>query len=204
MVITLFVLSAILIVISILPFIKNQHWVFRVAEFIKLQLLVVQVAVAAWVFYFIGAHPELWYVQAPQLALILYHVYILARYTKFWRISTPRADKDSASEPLKIISCNVYQYNTEYDRFIELIRQEKPDVFLTMESNADWERAMRVLEDDYPYSEKVTLENTYGMHFYTRLKVMSMSTHFFVADDLPSIEAELETPDGVRFVFFGV
>jgi endonuclease/exonuclease/phosphatase (EEP) superfamily protein YafD len=63
---------------------------------------------------------------------------------------------------------------------------------------------MRVLEKEYPNFEKVTLENTYGMHFYTRLKVHRVQTHYFVADDLPSIEAELETRDGHRFVFFGV
>src|SRR5699024_1195009 len=105
---------------------------------------------------------------------------------------------------IKIISCNVYQFNEEHDRFIDLVRNEKPDIFLTMESDSNWERSMRVLEEDYPFQEKITLDNTYGMHFYTRLKVISATTHYFVADDLPSIEAELETEDGYRFVFFGV
>lgn len=204
MFITLMLLSALLILLSVLPFVKNQHWFFRVGEFIKLQLLVLQVAFVIVIFFYIGQYPELWYVQAPQLILIFYHVYILARYTKFWRNSTPRPDKDSISEPVKIISCNIYQFNTDYDRFIDLIQIEDPDIFLTMESNAAWEQAMQVLEGDYPYSEKVTLENTYGIHFYTRLKVIRSETHFFVADDVPSVEVELETSDGQRFVFFGV
>lgn len=163
-----------------------------------------QVAVAGVTFIIIGNHPALWYVQIPQAILILYHVYILARYTKFWRTNTPRPKQGTVSEPVKIISCNIYQFNTQFDRFIELIRREQPDIFLTMESNAEWEQALQVLEADYPYHEKVTLENTYGMHLYTRLKVKSLKTHFFVSDDLPSIEAELETKDGIRFVFFGV
>jgi hypothetical protein len=37
---------------------------------------------------------------------------------------------------------------------------------MTMESNGDWEKAMKHLEKEYPYHHKVTLENTYGMHFY--------------------------------------
>src|SRR3546814_2164636 len=73
-----------------------------------------------------------------------------------------------------------------------------------MESNKDWEQAMRVLEDDYPHHEKVTLENTYGMHFYTKLNVIRIRTHYSVAADVPSIEAELEPADGYRFLFFGV
>ena len=203
MVSVLIVLSSLLIVLSVLPFVQNQHWVFRVGEFIKIQLLTLQLVVLAVVFFYIGAYPVLWYFQIPQLILAVYHIYILMRYTKFWR-TTACEVTGRASDTVKIISCNVYQFNQEYDRFIALIRQEQPDIFLTMESNGDWEKAMRVLENEYAHCEKVTLENTYGMHFYTRLKVHNVHAHYFVADDVPSIEAELETEDGVRFVFFGV
>lgn len=33
---TLLIISALLLVLSVLPFVQNQHWMFRVAEFIKL------------------------------------------------------------------------------------------------------------------------------------------------------------------------
>lgn len=197
------IISSLLIVLSVLPFIQNQHWVFRVAEFIKLQLLPLQVIVFGASFFYTKENPVLWYFQAVQLGLIIYHIYILMRYTKFWK-TTKFKQSDNASDKIKIISCNIYQFNKEYHRFIALIEKEQPDIFLTMESNRDWEQAMQVLEKDYPNYEKVTLENTYGMHFYTKLKVNRIQTHYFVADDLPSIEAELETRDGHRFVFFGV
>ncbi|MFB5947000.1 endonuclease/exonuclease/phosphatase family protein [Albibacterium profundi] len=196
-------LSVLLVVLGLLPFIQNQHWVFRVPEFIKLQILVLQVVVFPLTFVFVELTPWVWTLQAVQLGLIVYHVYILMRYTKFWRSHKTEKSED-ASDSIKIISCNVYQFNEEHDRFIDLVRNEKPDIFLTMESDSNWERSMRVLEEDYPFQEKITLDNTYGMHFYTRLKVISATTHYFVADDLPSIEAELETEDGYRFVFFGV
>ncbi|MFC3197152.1 endonuclease/exonuclease/phosphatase family protein [Parapedobacter deserti] len=203
MVLTIMVVSAVLILLSALPFIQNQHWVFRVAEFMKLQLLLLQVIVFVIAFFYVEDSPALWYFQAAQAVLIGYHVYILMRYTKFWR--KPKTEKTgNASDPIKLIACNVYQFNPDPSRFIDLIRKEQPDVLLTMESNSTWERAMRPLEKDYPNREKVTLENTYGMHLYTKLKVNQMHVHFFVADDLPSIEAELETNGGHRFVFFGV
>lgn len=196
------ILSTVLIVLSALPFIQNQHWIFRVAEFIKLQLLPLQILVFFLAFFYTNERAMLWYLQGAQLLFIVYHLYILMRYTKFWK--SPKFEMtNNASEKVKIISCNIYQFNQEYDRFIELIQREQPDIFLTLESNSDWEKALRVLEKDYPHFEKVTLENTYGMHFFTKLKVHRIQTHFFVADDLPSIEAELETDDGYRFVFFG-
>ncbi len=201
--ITIITISALLVLISVLPFTQNQHWVFRVAEFVKLQLLPLQVVVFVVGLFYVTENPVLWYLEAVQLGLIGYHIYILMRYTKFWK--TPKFDSGGKpSDNIKIISCNIYQFNKEYNRFIDLIEKEEPDVFLTMESNSDWEQAMKVLEKAYPNYEKVTLENTYGMHFYTKLKVNRVQTHYFVADDLPSIEAELETRDGHRFVFFGV
>ncbi|WP_282638408.1 endonuclease/exonuclease/phosphatase family protein [Sphingobacterium thalpophilum] len=197
------IISGLLIVLSLMPFIQSQHWVFRVAEFIKLQLLVFQVPALAWGFYLLGEAPWVWGLQLLQGALLLYHVYILVRYTKFWRREKYEKGKD-ASDSIKIISCNVLQFNKEHERFIALVKKEQPQIFLTMESDAVWEQALRVLEVDYPNTVKVTLDNTYGMHFYTNLKINKSQVHYFVADDIPSIEAELETADGHRFIFFAV
>ncbi|MHA6697414.1 hypothetical protein [Chryseobacterium sp. A321] len=55
----------------------------------------------------------------------------------------------------------------------------QPDVFLTMESNSNCEKALQKMENEYPYSQKVTLENTYGMHFYSKLSIKTAKTHFF-------------------------
>lgn len=203
MVLTLIILSILLIILSLLPFIQNQHWIFRIAEFIKLQLLFLQLLVFTVAGFYVSENNWLCYIQIVQFILIGYHVYVFMRYTKFWR-TQKYEPTDKASDKIKIITCNIYQFNQDYKRFIDLINQEQPDIFLTMESNSDWEKALRVLEKEYPNYEKVTLENTYGMHFYTKLKVHQKQTHYFVADDLPSIEAELETRDGHRFVFFGV
>lgn len=201
---TLLILSILLIVLSALPFIQNQHWLFRVPEFMRLQLLFLQLIVFPITFFYVGTSGWMWSLQAAQAALIGFHLYIFIRYTKFWRSQRSKDAGGEASEKVRIIACNIYQYNTEYKRFIDLIEKEDPDVFLTMESNAAWEEAMRPLEEAYPNYQKVTLENTYGMHLYTRLNMHRVETHYFVADDLPSIEAELETADGHRFVFFAV
>lgn len=197
------VLSGLLIILSILPFIRCQHWIFRVAEFVKIQLLVLQVPTVAWGFYVMTASPWVWAVQISQMLLIAYHIFILVRYTKFWR--NKKYEKgNNASDSIKMISCNVLQFNHQHDRFIKLVQQEQPQIFLTMESDGNWEKALRVLECDYPQTVKVTLDNTYGMHFYTKLKVNKSQVHYFVANDVPSIEAELETADGHRFIFFAV
>lgn len=201
--IALSVLCALIILLSVLPFFKSQHWVFRVPDFMRPQLMIFQIIlfIVLLLDWNNLKYEKYWLVALG--GCLAYNVYIFVRFTKFWRNNTYLASQEH-SKSVKVISTNVYQFNTEYHRFVAMIRKEQPDIFLTMESNQDWENALQELKDEYPNFKEIALENTYGMHFYTKLKVHNLQVHYFVADDLPSIEAELETEDGYRFVFFGV
>ncbi|WP_337301760.1 endonuclease/exonuclease/phosphatase family protein [Sediminicola sp. 1XM1-17] len=135
--------------------------------------------------------------------LIAYHVAILIPYTTLYKKNTS-INIPKESELISIISVNVYQFNERYEELIKLVREVKPDILLTMESNQAWEDALAEIEEEYPNFKKVALENTYGIHFYTKLSVKSLKVNYFVADDLPSIEASLLTENGMSFTFFGV
>ena len=197
------ILSLLLIILSVLPFFKNQHWVFRVPEFMKIQLLILQITVFAFTMIFVEKKLWLWIMNGVQLCLIVYHLYILIRYTKFYKKKTVKKNS-TASATVKVISVNVYQFNREFHKLHDLIRKYSPDIFITMESNSDWEEANRSLEAAYPHTEKITLENTYGMHLYSKIPFVRSEIHFFVADDVPSIEAHFRTADGHDFVVFAV
>ena len=83
-----------------------------------------------------------------------------------------------------------------------MINKVQPDIFLTMESNSDWESALSVLDDQYPFRKKIALENTYGMHFYSKLKVDNCKVNYFMANDLPPIEANLTIANKEKLTFF--
>ena len=195
------VLSLVLIFFNLLPFIKNQHWAFRVPEFIKIQLLILQIIASIGLFVFTDKTSWFWFVLIFQVTLTIYNFYLLARFTKFYKSGNKNITDLQA---FKIISANIYQFNTQFKKFKEFIRSEKPDFFVTIESNKDWEIEMRSLENDYPYTEKITLENTYGMHFYAKIPFQKIRTHYFVANDIPSIEAHFKTKKGESFVVFCV
>ena len=201
---TYYIFSFSFILISILPFISDQHWVFRIVEFARIQksFLLLLILVAGFVL--VEEQKILfWICQALLGAFLLYNLFVLIPYTQLFRKKIP-AGTPNQSGSISLISVNVYQFNQEYQRLIDLIGQVKPDIILTMESNKAWENALSVLDQDYPNYQKIALENTYGMHFYTRLKVHDLQVHYFVANDLPSIQAELESPKGKRFTLFGV
>src|SRR5690606_12956272 len=113
MIIALATVSVFLILLSILPFIQHQHWIFRVPEFMKIQLLFLQIIVVFLSFFYITEQPWLSYLQAIQFILIAYHIYILIRYTALWKTNHPQKT-DGASELVKIISCNICKYNNQY------------------------------------------------------------------------------------------
>uniref|UniRef100_UPI00289A4E92 endonuclease/exonuclease/phosphatase family protein n=1 Tax=Chryseobacterium sp. TaxID=1871047 RepID=UPI00289A4E92 len=195
-------LTVLLLIVTILPKIQHSHWIFRVPEFGKIQITVF-ILLTIILGFAPGKSGYFWYYQGLLLIMLIHHSIILIKYTPLYPVKK-YTQKYQSSNKLHFISANVYQFNKEYERFIQLVKKYKPDMFLTMESNGDWEQALKPLEKDYPYHHKVTLENTYGMHFYSKIKIESSRTHYFVADDIPSIEAHLKTEDGFSFVFFGV
>lgn len=197
------ILISLLFIFTALPKIPSQHWIFRVPDFGKIQVTYVSLFTFIFGFFIKDSVDYFWYFQGFLLALFVYHGIILIKYTPLYLVKKHERNSHS-SKKIHFISANVYQFNKEFDRFIDLIKRNKPEMFLTMESDSHWEKALQVLEKDYPYHHKVTLENTYGMHFYSKIKIADSKTHYFVADDIPSIEAHLKTEDEFEFVFFGV
>lgn len=203
MAIVYFILVGFILITSALSFIDHPYWVFRVFEFTKVHLFIIQFATFLLALVFIDLTPFIWGCEAFLLFLMIYNATILVKYTSLYKV-IPQEQSAKHSKSVTVLSANVYQFNTDYQPFIDLVQKNKPDIVLTIESNKDWEVAMEVLEKDYPNYKKVALENTYGLHFYTNLKIKKADVHYFVADDIPSIEAQLQTDDGYSFTFFGV
>lgn len=195
-------LTVLLLLLTVLPKIQHSHWVFRVPEFGKIQITYF-ILITLILGFLIDAPENLWYYQGLLMIMFVHHGVTLIKYTPLYPVKK-HTQKHQSSEHIHFISANVYQFNKEYERFIKLIEKYHPEMFLTMESNSDWEMALCTLEKEYPYQHKVTLENTYGMHFYSKIEIQEAKTHYFVADDIPSIEVHLRTNDGFSFVFFGV
>lgn len=195
-------LTILLLLLTILPKIQHSHWIFRVPEFGKIQITYF-IGITFILGLLIDGSENLWYYQGLLMVMLVHHGVTLIKYTPLYPVKK-HIQKHRSSEHIHFISANVYQFNKAYHRFIDLVDKYHPEMFLTMESNSDWEESLRTLEKDYPFQHKVTLENTYGMHFYSKIEIMDAKTHYFVADDIPSIEIHLKTKDGFSFVFFGV
>ena len=200
-----YIISCVLLLVNMLPFVSHQHWLFRIWDFGRIQiLLLLGVLFLTSFILFETTSLNLRIIQIVLLLNIGYNFKVLIPYTKLYKKKKNSTHSNSNKKTISIISANVYQFNTNYDKFISLVKSKLPDIVLTMESNLNWEKALSSLEQEYPNFHKVALENTYGMHFYSKLKIVSAKTNYFVANDVPSFEIILETIEKDRITFFGV
>ncbi|MDO3694896.1 endonuclease/exonuclease/phosphatase family protein [Wenyingzhuangia sp. chi5] len=195
-----YTLNILVVVLTFLPKVPHQHWIYRIASFGKIHLTVFQILILLFGFLTLESNYCLIIAQLILSVTIAHNVKVLYPYIAL-KNKKVIADGDDF---ISIISVNVYQFNKEYHHLIDLIAKHQPDILLTLESNQDWENALETIEDKYPNHQKVALENTYGMHFYTKLDVEDMKVNYFVSDDIPSIAAKLKTNNGIPFMFYGI
>lgn len=199
-----YILTPFFIITAILPFISNQHWIFRIFDFARIQMLVLHLIMLGFGFIFIeNRSMAFWLCQGLLMFFITNSSIKLIPYTRFYPVRKTQTSPPHR-ESISIVSVNVFQFNKKHHLLIQLLRKVNPDIILTMESNKSWEKSLSVLEKEYRTTKKIPMENTYGMHFYTRLKVNKLKVNFFTADDIPSIEVEMETPLHDQFTFFGI
>jgi endonuclease/exonuclease/phosphatase (EEP) superfamily protein YafD len=203
--IVLYVLTSIILLAVLLPFVHSSYWVFRVFEYPRFQKLVICcVLFLCW----LGLKP--WEDRLPlicTIALFISIVYLLYKvfpYTGWNKPEMKGAEAGVEGDHIKILGGNVLQDNTNYEGFVQLIRQNDPDIILLLETDENWEKGLTALEKDYPYTEKKALSNTYGMLFYSRLPVKRSTIKFLTESDIPSLDAQIQLKSGQVVQLWGV
>jgi len=185
---------------SFLPLSKSQHWIFRFFDFIRLQLLVILISLLILGSFLQLNNPSL---KAAGLLLLLiaiaYNLFILYPY-----FSLSRKKRKISPNGVSILSMNVMQSNKNHQLVIQTINKIKPDILLTMETDTNWEEALTEIENDYTHSVKVAKSNRYGMHVYTKLKLLDYKVHYLISREHPSIEVKLLDKEDNEFVFWAI
>lgn len=184
------ILSVIFMLTALAPLLPGQHWLIRVWEFPRLQQAVILLTLlVVWSF---------WYYESPLLAMgmqlgcglaLAYHLIWILPYTPFWPKEVLMYKGSTSNENrISILTSNVLMPNKNYQALIDLVHRHQPDILVTLESNTDWEAALSVLHNDYPYRLSCPLDNLYGMHLYSKRSFNNQKIRFMVEDDVPSME----------------
>ena len=198
-----YALAAIGILGTALPLLNYDDYWIRGWDYPRTQLAVILAAAIALfaaeaVFYDWSLAAKI--VLGATVAALIFQVYRILPYTPLWSKQVPAASASERSDEgsqLHLLVSNVLQSNDEYDRLLGLVAEEQPDILLTLESNADWERELdAALAGDYEHTVKVPLENRYGMHLYSRLELRDSRVKYLISDSIPSIHTEAKLDDG--------
>ena len=185
-------LACVVIWLSFWSLIPRDEWWFRGADFPRLQILAL--GLIAFILMLVWDAPWDWVREAIFLGLIAAvasQLKMVLPYTFVWKKQVKTVAKTELQPECQIslIVSNVLTPNTQYHLLLQQIRKHQPDLILTLESDAHWEQALSVLEDDYPYRVAVPLDNLYGMHLYSRLALKDIDVKFILSDEIPSIHA---------------
>ena len=197
-------LVGLILLATLLPFSRRTEWMIRDLDFPRLQIASLALAtLAAELALLDVSDADTMALVAITVACLLYQAWWIFPYTRVYPNEVKAALDVDEAERIRILTANVLAPNHNAEGLIALIREHRPDVFVTLESDAWWQERLDTLEADYPYSMKCPLDNLYGMHVYSRLALEDTAIQFLVEDDIPSMHAlvVLESGRKVRMHF---
>lgn len=193
--------TALLVLVSVVPWSSRTHWLIRVWDFPRLQLTVVALllllASAYWLPLTAGST---WLLVAFQLAACAWHLWWIFPYTPLAARTVPRykrkRDESKVCEHLRILTVNVLQPNRNAIELVRTINRERPDIIVAVETNDWWQQQLTDIEDDLPHVVRVPQNNLYGMMLYSVWPLENISVENVIEDNVPSIHVDVQMPGG--------
>jgi endonuclease/exonuclease/phosphatase (EEP) superfamily protein YafD len=194
-----------LIVATALPLVRTGAWWIRVFDFPRAQIAVaVLLVLAGGSFVYQASNPIDNLVLIGLVSSLVYQAWQIFPYTPLASPQVIQSGASDAGSRIRLLIANVLMDNRRADDFLALVRANGPDLVLAAETDRWWDQELSALDRDYPFSVKHPLENTYGMHLFSRLELRSPEVRFLVEDDIPSIRTAVRLRSGDRIDFYGV
>ncbi len=193
----LFYVSIFLILATLIPLIRHDFWLFRVFEYPRLQKLSLNaVTIIIILLFYFPDNVKTKLVVVLLFMNLLYLIYLVLPFTIFGKKQIIKSRHPAGVNNITLLIANVYQENRRSADYHALIKKCNPDIILMVETNDWWQQEMDTIRSEYQYEVKVPLENTYGMLFYSRLRVHNGTIRYLVEHDIPSIETDVELRSG--------
>lgn len=199
----LYTTGSILIVATLIPFIRNDYWIFRIFEYPRLQKWVLTcIILSAYALLTDFQHGYQWAFLASLLANLTYLSYQIYPFLPIANLQMKKAGPTAPERTFSVMISNVLQYNEETDRLLALIKSRKPSLIVLSETGHDWAKAMEALHDDYPYRVAKVLDNTYGLMLFSQFEIVESEIKYLVEEEIPSIFAQVKMPSGDLFQLY--
>ncbi|MBP8817237.1 MAG: endonuclease/exonuclease/phosphatase family protein [Psychrobacter sp.] len=176
-----------------------DNWWVRGVEFPRIQIMFL--GLAAWlgmVIFWSDWQFGQWLLFIVLSSALAFQLRMVLPYTVLWKkeVLTAKDMPNGHAHQLKIMVSNVLTPNDETQKLVELVKDKRPDILITLETDKKWEKALNQIEANYPYTVKVPLDNLYGMHLYSKLELIDPEVKYLMIDDIPSIHTQLRLQGG--------
>lgn len=202
--ITGWVITILILGITVLPQVRSDFWTFRILEYPRLQKLALAITV---IISLVILRPHLgqffWWLTGVAALCCMYLAIKIYPYTSISPKEMAFLKNRNEDRELKIFTANVLQTNRNFKSMLEQIQAMDPDIVFLVETDEAWKSAMN-LDQRYPYTIKKPLDNTYGLLFFSRLPIQNEKVLFRVDKEVPSVEAEVQLKSGDWVKVFGL
>jgi endonuclease/exonuclease/phosphatase (EEP) superfamily protein YafD len=106
----------------------------------------------------------------------------------YWQYGLTATTHDT----IRVLQVNVYRANTDYDKVVDYIRKESPDLILVEELSPAWDRELRQRLQDYPYRFTVPIDTPQGIGEFSRFPLRNVQPLQLGGRRCPAVSFQLD------------
>ena len=203
----LYVIAAAAALCSLFSLFRNAEIRYlKMLDFPRIQLFIVSLVslLVLWIMNRKWKWYDTLFVFALLSGLVINSIFLI-NYTSLMPVAVPWTnDSKSSADPFSILLANVKMTNRDVRPLLELIEKKKPDLILTMEVDEWWNKELKVLEKNYPYSQHTINEVTYGLVLYSKFPLEKVEVEYLNNEKVPSFESTISLADDQKISFHSI
>ncbi len=200
--IVFWILSGIIILFSLIPLVRHDHWTFRVFEFPRAQKWVLNVVIAVAYLLVIGISNTVdWIIISLLVANFCYLSYQIFPYLPISPKQIQNA-KENEKADIRLLISNVYQNNRKFEKLNTLVHEVDADLILLVETNKWWkDKSLEGFGDKYEYQILIDRENTYGILVFSKFLLSHIAVRHLIKKEIPSIVMQVTLNNNKKILF---
>ncbi|MDY8108131.1 endonuclease/exonuclease/phosphatase family protein [Fulvimarina sp. 2208YS6-2-32] len=190
-------LAVILGLAAVIPFTRISHGIVRMCEFPRLQMVALALVGLLATPIFITDPAWLYPLLLVYCAVLVIHGYAIGQFTSIRKQQSKLYEGDPHGDNVvSVLSCNVKMSNRDYQRCLDMTRDEDADLALFMETDEGWAEGLQPLKETYPYVVSRPFDNSYGMILYSRLEFVKVDVKYLTMEKVPCFVCDVRLRNG--------
>lgn len=166
------------VIVTLLTLFSDFHRLVELFSHFKLQYLISSI-----VFCGLLAYTRHFRVAMLLGACVLVNGYFIVP----WYYSNIQDVKEGPTEKLKIVHLNLLSSNRQYQKVIDLVQAEKPDILIAQEVSYQWKKTLTELTKLYPYNYIVPRTDNFGIALLSIIPLESVEEKNWGNNFLPGL-----------------